>query len=137
MLDLAGFGMGHMKILNLLKTYNALFAWHYPESIAKFVVINAPLPFTARVIKGFMHPITVQKVHIVGSNYESYLADIGVELPPGPAGDLRQRVNGWHAELDALLARARPRRSHAAGRGTRRPPTSPSCASSASPAAHD
>ena len=106
-LDLAGFGMGHMKILNLLKTYNALFAWHYPESIAKFVVINAPLPFTAawRVIKGFMHPITVQKVHIVGSNFESYLADIGVELPPGPAGDLRQRVNGWHAELDALLAR--------------------------------
>ena len=41
-----------------------------------------------------MHPITVQKVHIVGSNYESYLADIGVELPPGPAGDYRQRVNG-------------------------------------------
>ena len=30
-LDLAGFGMGHMKILNLLKTYNALFAWHYPS----------------------------------------------------------------------------------------------------------
>ena len=129
-LDLAGFGMGHMKILNLLKTYNALFA-ALPRVIAKFVVINAPLPFTAawRVIKSFMHPITVQKVHIAArttSRTSPTLASScrrGRRRPP-PA---RQRL----ARRARRAARApRPRRSHAAGR-VRRPPTSPSCASSA------
>ena len=137
-LDLAGFGMGHMKILNLLKTYNALFAWHYPESIAKFVVINAPLPFTAawRVIKGFMHPITVQKVHIVGSNYESRprrhwrRAAAGARRSPPPA---RQSAGTLSS---TLLARPGHDGSHAAGRlraARRRRPA----AQARPPAAHE
>ena len=69
-------------------------------------MINAPLPFTAawRVIKGFTYPITVQKVHIVAPTSVAASPTLASSCA-GAAGDLRQRVNGWHAELDALLAR--------------------------------
>lgn len=47
----------------------------YPERMGKFYVINAPFGFSAiwSVIKRFLDPVTVEKIFILGSKYQSEL----------------------------------------------------------------
>ncbi|TFK28614.1 hypothetical protein FA15DRAFT_665061 [Coprinopsis marcescibilis] len=47
----------------------------YPETMGKFYIINAPWAFTAvwAVIKGWLDPVTVAKIQILGSGYKDEL----------------------------------------------------------------
>lgn len=54
---------------------------YYPERMGKFYVINAPWGFSGiwSVIKRFLDPVTVDKIHIVGYKYQSELLK---QIPP-------------------------------------------------------
>lgn len=54
---------------------------YYPERMGKFYIINAPWGFSMvwSVIKKFLDPVTVDKIHILGSKYQSELAR---QVPP-------------------------------------------------------
>jgi hypothetical protein len=47
----------------------------YPETMGKFYVINAPWGFSTvwSVVKGFLDPVTVEKINILGSSYKDEL----------------------------------------------------------------
>ena len=110
-LDLKGFRMEHLKLMDLIKKANAVFAWHYPESIFKFVVINAPFIFSSawKMAKAFVHPITAAKVHIIGSSEKEVrrtFDELGITLREGISLDALQtaKLDGWAAELAAARA---------------------------------
>ena len=110
-LDLKGFRMEHLKLMDLIKKANAVFAWHYPESIFKFVVINAPFIFSSawKMAKAFVHPITAAKVHIIGSSEKEIrrtFDELGITLREGISLDALQtaKLDGWAAELAAARA---------------------------------
>lgn len=48
---------------------------YYPERMGKFYVINAPFGFSTvfSFIKKFLDPVTVEKIHILGSKYQTEL----------------------------------------------------------------
>jgi hypothetical protein len=61
----------------------------YPECMGKFYIINAPWGFSTiwNVIKGFLDPVTVAKIDIVGSSYQDkLLAQIPAENLPKEFG---------------------------------------------------
>lgn len=75
-IDGGGIGMSMLsgKKRTIMKKIFAVGADFYPESIWKIYVVNAPMMFRAvwAVVKPWLHPITVAKVHILGS-YSSSL----------------------------------------------------------------
>ncbi|KID91756.1 Sec14 cytosolic factor, partial [Metarhizium majus ARSEF 297] len=48
---------------------------YYPERLGKLFLINAPWGFSTvwSVVKGWLDPVTVKKIHILGSGYQSEL----------------------------------------------------------------
>jgi len=64
---------------------------YYPERLGKLYIINAPWGFSAvfSVVKKFLDPVTVAKIHVLGSGYQKeLLAQIPKEnLPKVLGGD--------------------------------------------------
>lgn len=62
----------------------------YPERMGKFYCINAPFGFAAvfKTIKKFLDPVTVEKIHILGSKYQDEL------LKQIPAENLPEKFGG-------------------------------------------
>jgi hypothetical protein len=64
---------------------------YYPERLGKMYIINAPWGFSTvfSMIKSFLDPVTVAKIHILGSGYQKELmAQIPKEnLPKTLGGD--------------------------------------------------
>lgn len=50
---------------------------YYPERLGKLYIINAPWGFSSvfSVVKGFLDPVTVQKIHVLGAGYEKELLE--------------------------------------------------------------
>jgi hypothetical protein len=48
---------------------------YYPERLGKMYIVNAPWGFSTvfSVVKGFLDPVTVSKIHILGSGYQKEL----------------------------------------------------------------
>lgn len=48
---------------------------YYPERLGKMYLINAPWGFSTvwGVVKGWLDPVTVQKIHVLGGSYQSEL----------------------------------------------------------------
>lgn len=48
---------------------------HYPERLGKLYIINAPWGFSGifSMVKRFLDPVTVEKIHVLGSGYEKEL----------------------------------------------------------------
>lgn len=48
---------------------------YYPERLGKMYLINAPWGFSTvwGVVKGWLDPVTVKKIHVLGSGYKSEL----------------------------------------------------------------
>ena len=71
----------------------------------KFVVINAPVVFTAmwNMVKLVLHPVTVAKVHMTSGDPAKVLLELGITLSDGGV-DLPEKVPGWTAEMADLLA---------------------------------
>uniref|UniRef100_A0A060SX04 ARAD1A00946p n=1 Tax=Blastobotrys adeninivorans TaxID=409370 RepID=A0A060SX04_BLAAD len=63
---------------------------YYPERMGKFYVINAPFGFSTvfAMIKPFLDPVTVEKIHILGSRYQDEL------LKQIPAENLPKKFGG-------------------------------------------
>jgi len=61
----------------------------YPECMGKFYIINAPFMFSTvwNLVKGWLDPVTVAKISILGSNYKpALLAQIDAENLPKEFG---------------------------------------------------
>jgi len=103
--DLQGLGFGHTdkKFIHLVRLMNKYFSSFYPETVHKIVVINAPTAFTViyNVLKSFLHPITVSKVLVVGSNYLPTLEANRIKLS---AEYLAGEVPSWTRDLARIRA---------------------------------
>ena len=66
---------------------------YYPERLGKLYMINAPWGFSTvwGVVKGWLDPVTVKKIHILGSGYKSeLLKQIDPENLPTEVGGARE-----------------------------------------------
>ena len=75
-IDLKGVGLSNMgSVYNYIKQASAISQNHYPERLGKLYLINAPWGFSSifSVIKGFLDPVTVQKISVLGSGYQHQL----------------------------------------------------------------
>ena len=77
-MDLKGVGITSIKsVYGYIKQASAISQNFYPERLGKLYLINAPWGFSSAfsVVKGFLDPVTVQKIHILGANYQSELLE--------------------------------------------------------------
>ncbi len=74
--DLKGVGLSRVSsVYGYVKQASAISQNYYPERLGKMYLINAPWGFSGvfGVIKGFLDPVTAQKIHVLGSGYQSEL----------------------------------------------------------------
>ena len=75
-MDLKGVGLSKAsQVYGYVQKASAISQNYYPERLGKLYVINAPWGFSGvfSFVKGFLDPVTVQKIHILGSGYEKEL----------------------------------------------------------------
>lgn len=75
-MDLKGVGVSRVSsVYGYVKQASAISQNYYPERLGKLYLINAPWGFSSvfSVVKGFLDPVTVQKIHVLGSGYETEL----------------------------------------------------------------
>jgi len=71
-MDLKGVGLGKVSsVYAYVKEASAISQNYYPERLGKLYIINAPWGFSSvfSVVKGFLDPVTVQKIHVLGTGY--------------------------------------------------------------------
>ena len=77
-LDLKGVGIGSVSsVYGYIKQTAAISQNYYPERLGKLYLINAPWGFSSvfSIVKGFLDPVTVQKIHVLGSGYQRELLE--------------------------------------------------------------
>jgi CRAL/TRIO domain len=83
--------MSAKSVYSYLQRASAISQNYYPERLGKLYIINAPWGFSSvfAVIKRFLDPVTVAKIQVLGSNYESeLLTQVPKEnLPKSLGGD--------------------------------------------------
>lgn len=90
-MDLKGVGIAKAtSVYGYLGVVSAISQNYYPERLGKLYVINAPWGFAGvfSVVKRFLDPVTVNKIHILGSGYEKEL------LAQVPAENLPKQFGG-------------------------------------------
>jgi hypothetical protein len=92
--DLKGVGLSKAgQVYGYVQRASAISQNHYPERLGKFYIINAPWGFSGvfSMIKRFLDPVTVAKIHVLGSGYKSeLLAQVPKEnLPSEFGGDCK------------------------------------------------
>lgn len=89
-LDLKGVGISKASsVYGYIQKTSAVSQNYYPERLGKLYMINAPWGFSTvwSFIKGWLDPVTVAKIHILGSGYEKeLLAQIPKENLPKQYG---------------------------------------------------
>ena len=80
----------------------------FPDTLHKMFIINAPLPFRLawKIISNFVHPITVEKIQILGHDYlKKVTKDIDItQLPPSYKGKGKWKINyGYVADIENEL----------------------------------
>ncbi|KZV87548.1 putative SEC14-phosphatidylinositol/phosphatidylcholine transfer protein [Exidia glandulosa HHB12029] len=89
-LDLKGVGMGQFwKVKDYIAQASNIGQNYYPECMGKFYIINAPMLFSTvwSVTKGWLDPVTVAKIDILGSSYkDTLLKNIPPESLPDDLG---------------------------------------------------
>ncbi|KUM61557.1 hypothetical protein ACN42_g5557 [Penicillium freii] len=85
-MDLKGVGITSVpSVYGYVKQASDISQNHYPERLGKLYLINAPWGFSTvfGAIKGFLDPVTVSKIHILGSGYQKeLLAQVPAENLP-------------------------------------------------------
>ena len=108
-IDLSGLGSSHMsrRMLGLVQSVNALFAWVYPESVHKFYIVNAPWIFRSawRIVRPWLHPITEAKFNILGRDWRDVFAADGIHLE---SGNIPTDPPRWKCEMKKLFAHREP-----------------------------
>ena len=75
-MDLKGVGVTKVSsVYGYVKQATAISQNYYPERLGKLYLINAPWGFSSvfSVVKGFLDPVTVEKIHVLGGGYEREL----------------------------------------------------------------
>ncbi|KAJ5943927.1 hypothetical protein N7516_004095 [Penicillium verrucosum] len=75
-MDLKGVGITSVpSVYGYVKQASDISQNHYPERLGKLYLINAPWGFSTvfGAIKGFLDPVTVSKIHVLGSGYQKEL----------------------------------------------------------------
>ena len=75
-MDLQGVGISKVSsVYGYVKQASAISQNYYPERLGKLYLINAPWGFSSvfSVVKGFLDPVTVKKIHVLGSGYQAEL----------------------------------------------------------------
>lgn len=75
-MDLKGISIGSAyQVVGYVKEASKIGQDYYPERMGKFYCINAPFGFATafKVFKGFLDPVTVSKINILGSSYKKEL----------------------------------------------------------------
>ncbi|KAF9995527.1 cytosolic factor, phosphatidylinositol/phosphatidylcholine transfer protein, partial [Entomortierella chlamydospora] len=89
-LDLKGVSLRQFaNAFGFIKRTSAIAQNYYPEMMGKMYVINAPMMFTSvwGMVKPLLDEVTVKKIVILGSNYQStLLEDIAAENLPKSIG---------------------------------------------------
>lgn len=76
-MDLKGVGISKVSsVYSYVKSASAISQNYYPERLGKLYLINAPWGFSSAFsfVKGFLDPVTVQKIHILGTGYYAELS---------------------------------------------------------------
>jgi hypothetical protein len=85
-MDLKGVGISKAsQVYSYVRSASGLSQNYYPERLGRLYVINAPWGFSGvwGIIKGWLDPVTVQKIHILGSGYKKeLLAQVPAENLP-------------------------------------------------------
>ncbi|KAL2268343.1 hypothetical protein VTJ83DRAFT_3189 [Remersonia thermophila] len=90
-MDMSGVGLSKAsQVYSYVKSVSALSQNYYPERLGRLYIINAPWGFGAvwNMIKGWLDPVTVQKIHVLGSGYQKQL------LAQVPAENLPKQLGG-------------------------------------------
>lgn len=77
-MDLKGVGLWSANsVYGYVSQASAMSQNYYPERLGRLYLINAPWGFSTvfSVIKGFLDPVTVKKIHVLGSTYQKELLD--------------------------------------------------------------
>ena len=75
-MDLKGVGLSKFSsVYGYVKQASAISQNYYPERLGKLYLINAPWGFSSvwSMIKGFLDPVTVEKIHVLGYTYQADL----------------------------------------------------------------
>jgi len=75
-MDLKGVGVTKVSsVYSYVKQASAISQNYYPERLGRLYLINAPWGFSTvfGVVKGWLDPVTVEKIHVLGSNYQKEL----------------------------------------------------------------
>ena len=77
------------QVYGYLQQASAVSQNYYPERLGKMYVVNAPWGFSSvfAVVKRFLDPVTVNKIHVYGSGYQNdLLAQVPAENLPKSLG---------------------------------------------------
>lgn len=75
-MDLKGVALSRVpQVYTYVRQASVISQNYYPERLGKLYLINAPWGFSTvwSMMKGWLDPVTVQKIHILGSGYQSEL----------------------------------------------------------------
>ncbi|KAI4213492.1 MAG: hypothetical protein LQ351_003993 [Letrouitia transgressa] len=75
-MDMKGVGLSKAgSVYGFVKQVSAISQNYYPERLGKLYIINAPWGFASvfSIVKGFLDPVTVQKIHVLGAGYQNEL----------------------------------------------------------------
>lgn len=80
-MDLKNVGVSQFwKVSSYVQQASRIGQYYYPETMGRFFIINAPYIFTTvwAVIKGWLDPVTTEKIQILGSNP---VTELGKQIP--------------------------------------------------------
>ena len=99
-MDMKGVGISKMsQVYEYVQGASAISQNYYPERMGKLYIINAPWGFSGvfSVIKKFLDPVTVAKIHVLGSGYKSeLLGQVPKENLPKELGGVCECQGGCH-----------------------------------------
>lgn len=77
-MDLKGVGLSKVSsVYSYVKQVSAISQNYYPERLGRLYLINAPWGFSSvfSIVKGYLDPVTVKKIHVLGTSYQKELLD--------------------------------------------------------------
>ncbi|WYZ34114.1 hypothetical protein EsH8_I_000390 [Colletotrichum jinshuiense] len=99
-MDLKGVTLTRVpQVYSYVKQASVISQNYYPERLGKLYMINAPWGFSTvwGVVKGWLDPVTVQKINILGSGYQKELLNqIPAENLPKSLGGKCECQGGCH-----------------------------------------
>jgi hypothetical protein len=97
-MDLKGVGITKIpQVYSYVKLASGMSQNYYPERLGRMYLINSPWGFSGvwNAIKGWLDPVTVSKIHILGSGYQKELmAQVPAENLPKTLGGTCECAGG-------------------------------------------